>query len=569
MSAAEHSGAPRVMIVDDEPMVTASVCTMLALDTDYQTFPFNHPGQALEALADIAPDVVISDFLMPEMDGLAFLRAVKAKLPESTLILLTGYADKENAIAAINAVGIYKYIEKPWDNDVLKLSIKNGLERARLLADLRRAVSELTDAQSQLQAYNQRLETLVEARTADWRRAHRQLASIVEETADGIITLSPQGRIETMNPAARRLWRARRLADPERLSSEPLPLDWPIDDVLTVAAGAPPISRLLLSAEVCMASEAALGETIVEASVAPLRDPVDGGVLRQAAQEPDASLGPAAPAPTALLGFVLVLRDISARKEMDRLRDDFVSTLTHDLRTPLLAAIQTLAFFEDGSLGPLTDRQREFSAMLIQSQRDLLGLVNVLLEVYKYESGRQRLVLDAVPPAPLLSGICRELEALARSREQTFSLSISPALAPLWGDKQELRRVFMNLLGNALHHTPSGGRIEVGARAETDSATMTLWVRDTGRGIPKADQAALFQRFFQSASKVRNSGTGLGLYLSRQIVEAHRGDIWVESVEGQGSCFYVRLPLEPVQTAGDDHGAGVVAAMVRDGSLNP
>ena len=92
------------------------------------------------------PDVVISDFLMPGLDGIAFLKAVKEQLPESTLILLTGYADKENAIDAINTVGIYKYIEKPWDNETIKLSIKNGLERARLLGDLRRTISELSQA---------------------------------------------------------------------------------------------------------------------------------------------------------------------------------------------------------------------------------------------------------------------------------------------------------------------------------------------------------------------------------------------------------------------------------------
>ncbi len=508
-----QSGEPGVVfIVDDEEMVTTSIQTMLELETEHRVFAYNHPKKALEAAETQRPDVIISDFLMPEMDGIAFLKAVKEVLPESTLILLTGYADKENAIAAINAVGIYKYIEKPWDNETIKLSISNGLERSRLLGDLRKTINELTVARNELQSYSEQLEELVAERTADLRVTYQKLESIVQGTADGILTLNRALEITSVNPAAQE-WLAR-----ERGLSTFIGTD--IRQVL-ILPDQKNITGLFDPDEPRMLREAQIGNLPVEVNISPLPETTDGL--------------------SGYSGYVVVMRDISRRKEIDRLRDDFVSTLTHDLRTPLLAAIQTLGFLEDGSLGPLNEKQQEIVAMMIQSNRDLLGLVNVLLEVYKYESGRQRLVFDTVNLHDLLDGICRELGALAQNKDQELRMSLPKDLPVVRGDKQELRRVFINLIGNAIHHSPAGGRIEV--FGSSGDGTVTVSVKDNGRGIPAEDIPRLFQRFSQGTSKVRSSGTGLGLYLSRQIAEAHHGAISVESEEGKGACFSLSLPV--------------------------
>lgn len=498
-----------VFIVDDEEMVTTSIQTMLELETEHRVFAYNHPKTALEAAKTHCPDVIISDFLMPEMDGIAFLKAVKGILPESTLILLTGYADKENAIAAINAVGIYKYIEKPWDNETIKLSISNGLERSRLLGDLRQTIAELTAARNELQSYSEQLEALVEERTADLRVTYQKLESIVRGTADGILTLDRDLAITSINPAAQE-WLFKELGMNTFIGAD-------ICQVLTLP-DRKELTTLFTPNEPRMLHEALIGTLPVEVNISALPESNDG-----------------------LSGYVVVIRDISRRKEIDRLRDDFVSTLTHDLRTPLLAAIQTLGFLEDGSLGPLTDKQLEIIQMMIQSNRDLLGLVNALLEVYKYESGRQRLVFDAVNLRELLEGICKELDALAQTKQQRLYMNLPLELPPVRGDKQELRRVFINLVGNAIHHSPAGGRIEV--FGQSDASMVTIHIQDDGRGIPAEDIPRLFQRFSQGTSKVRSSGTGLGLYLSRQIIEAHQGTIGVESEEGKGACFSLTLPV--------------------------
>ena len=122
-----------ILLVDDEEMVLTSIRSFLAIETDYQVYTFTSPVLALQQLDKIDIDLVISDYLMPDMDGISFLGKVKEKFPHVPRILLTGYADKENAIKAINDVGLYQYIEKPWNNDDLKLIIRNGLEKTLLL----------------------------------------------------------------------------------------------------------------------------------------------------------------------------------------------------------------------------------------------------------------------------------------------------------------------------------------------------------------------------------------------------------------------------------------------------
>ena len=162
---------------------------------------FNEPQKAIEYLKTETPDLIISDFLMPEMNGLEFLREAKKLYPEVSMILLTAYADKENAIKTINEIGVYKYIEKPWDNDDLIMNIKNGIERSHLLADLREKIEELEKAKTQLTKYSEKLEELVAERTKELTLANLKLSGIINYCADGIIIIDAQGNIEQVNPA--------------------------------------------------------------------------------------------------------------------------------------------------------------------------------------------------------------------------------------------------------------------------------------------------------------------------------------------------------------------------------
>lgn len=146
-----------VMIVDDEPMVLTSLSTYLELETEYHVVTFTSGDAALAHIAGASVDVIISDFLMPGMDGIAFLTRAREVAPDVPRIILTGYADKENAIKAINQVGLFHYIEKPWDNDDLLLIIRNALEKRRLMLQLSEKIDEIAQAQADLAGLRQEI----------------------------------------------------------------------------------------------------------------------------------------------------------------------------------------------------------------------------------------------------------------------------------------------------------------------------------------------------------------------------------------------------------------------------
>lgn len=141
-----------VLIVDDEEMVTTSISALFMLEEpSYDVLVFNSPGEALEELKNREIDLVISDYMMPEMNGVDFLMELKKLQPEAIRVLLTAYADKENAIRAINEVGLYLYVEKPWDNDALLLLVRNGLSQGKLLKQLAARTQELNIAKGNLE----------------------------------------------------------------------------------------------------------------------------------------------------------------------------------------------------------------------------------------------------------------------------------------------------------------------------------------------------------------------------------------------------------------------------------
>jgi DNA-binding NtrC family response regulator len=151
------TASARIVVVDDEPMVAAALRSFLELETSYEVKTFTDPRVALESVTVEHAHVVVADFMMPEMDGITFLKQVREVRPMTTRILLTGYADKDNAIRAINEAGLYYYLEKPWNNDHLKVVIRNGVERSALFNDLDARVSALEGANKELHEMRRRL----------------------------------------------------------------------------------------------------------------------------------------------------------------------------------------------------------------------------------------------------------------------------------------------------------------------------------------------------------------------------------------------------------------------------
>ena len=497
----------RIVVVDDDETIISAIKTLFYLEDFSKAEFFTEPHFALEYLKDNKPDLIISDFLMPKMNGLEFLSKANDLYPEVSKILLTAYADKENAIRAINEVGLYKYITKPWDNDELVLSVKNGIERSYLLSELRKKIDELEIANNKLEDYSHNLEKIVEERTADLTESNAKLQGIFSNCADGIVLTDEEGNIEQVNQAFENLVglsfgniKTKKLNTIIQARENDLLKHFDTDD------------NDFFVRDCSVFNDLSKVNTPIDISFACISN--DAPVKR----------------------FVGVIHDITERKEADKLRDDFIATLTHDLRTPITAAIQTITFFLDGTVGELNDKQRLMLSTMKKSNEDLLGLVTALLAVYKYDASKTELLKTIFDFKSLVEQTYAELKPLADTKGQEFNINYEiDGDLKINADRAEIRRVICNLCGNAINYTNNKGKITVTVKRQGNDLIFT--VQDNGNGIPQEDIPNLFKRFSQGTSKKRSTGTGLGLYLSRQIIEAHGGKIWLESKLHKGSEF--------------------------------
>ncbi len=243
---------------------------------------------------------------------------------------------------------------------------------------------------------------------------------------------------------------------------------------------------------------------------------------------------------------------VDERDEIARQREDFVSRLTHDLRTPLVAADRMLTLLKQEALGPITPQMEEVFTTMVRSNQNLLKMVNTLLEVYRYEADRKNLNFSLVDMPQLIQEIIEELVPMAQEKETEIKIKYGTAVNGagktsgfVRGDRLELRRLLTNLVGNAIKFTDNGIiEIRITEDVAQKNAGSANWiaiaVADNGAGISEADQSLLFERFLPG--KHKRSGSGLGLHLCKRITEAHNGTIDVQSVLGEGSVFSVRLP---------------------------
>jgi signal transduction histidine kinase len=225
-----------------------------------------------------------------------------------------------------------------------------------------------------------------------------------------------------------------------------------------------------------------------------------------------------------------------------RHKSDFLATMSHELRTPLNAIIGFSEVLHEQMFGELNEQQRAYVVDILAAGRHLLSLINDVLDLAKIEAGRMELEpTDVSIPAVLGSAVSMHKERAERSGI-TLDLATDPEEITVFADERRVRQVVFNLLSNAIKFTPTGGRVDVTARV--DDGAVEIAVADTGPGIPAEDHEVIFEEFEQSASGKEAEGTGLGLPLSRKLVELHGGRLWLESEVGRGSTFRFTLPLE-------------------------
>ena len=240
-------------------------------------------------------------------------------------------------------------------------------------------------------------------------------------------------------------------------------------------------------------------------------------------------------------GVVLVLRDITRLKELERLKSEFVMTASHELRTPLTSIGMSVAMLMESAAVKLTDQERELLDVCHEEVNRLKALVNDLLDLSKIEAGKLEICLEPVAPSFLSLQASATIKSQAEAAGIALTVEVPEELPEVLADPNKIVWVLVNLLANAVRYTPSGGQIRL--RGERVGDTLHLKVQDNGPGVPREMQSRIFDKFVRLDQGEASGGSGLGLAISKEIIRAHRGVIWLDSEPGQGSTFTFTLPL--------------------------
>lgn len=237
--------------------------------------------------------------------------------------------------------------------------------------------------------------------------------------------------------------------------------------------------------------------------------------------------------------FVIIIKDITNQKELDTLREDFVATLTHDLKVPIVAEANILDFLINGKFGEITEKQHEAISNMKSCNNELLDLVQILLETYKIKETGIELDKEDIDLTPFLHSIIEEMQPIAEKSGLKINFHPENDLR-ISADNMQLKRVIKNLIQNAMSHSDSK---DIDVKVEQTEGFTTISIIDYGKGISKENIDKIFNKYYSTAKKFRKIGMGLGLYLSQQIIKSHGGEIIVCSEENVSTEFRIKLPV--------------------------
>ncbi len=288
-----------------------------------------------------------------------------------------------------------------------------------------------------------------------------------------------------------------------------------------------------------------------------------------------ANLSPVLTEDGEFVGIVTVLRDITREVESERAKSDFVTNVSHELRTPLTSIVGYTSFLLNRAMGPLTEQQENFVRIIHSNGQRLVTLVNDILDASRIESGRLELNIQPVHLDVVAREVIDMFKPQSEQKRLELTLDMADSVRPVLGDAMRLAQVLTNLVSNACRYTPADGQITVSITCPGDSVRVD--VTDTGIGIEPDDQVKIFQRFYRvsSAASFECNGTGLGLPITKMLVEMHGGRLWVNSTVGKGSTFTFVLPAQaqpieeitPVVTAPASASSGQVLIVEGDPKL--
>lgn len=490
----------KILVVDDEAGIRRGCQRVLATE-GHEVLVAESIEQAL-LLLPAHPDLELAliDLRMaggpetaPDMGGMTLLSALQEQAPHIVAAVITAYANIETAIEATRR-GAYDFLPKPFTPDDLLRLTNKSLERARLIREHARHHAER------------------ERRLLELAGEQSRLRSVVDCMADGVLVCNSQDELVLYNPAALRVLPH---LEPGRES-------YPLAEVLE----SPELLALVREAEALHARLSrevqlpeALGGQWVMADVAPVSDEASG----------------------VFLGTITVLRDITELRRVEQVKAQFVNMVAHELRAPLAAIDGYLSVLIEGLV-----QEPERQAQMLQRSRTrlkaLLELVSDLLDVARMEAGTVKREIARHKPAEIVAEVVELMAPLAANNDITLHNEVPTDLPEVEADREELIRLFTNLISNAIKYNRPGGRVTVIGGAEGPYVRFS--VADTGIGISEEGLKGLFSEFFREKRRETSlvTGTGLGLSLVKRIVDFYHGRIDVKSHEDEGSTFTVWLP---------------------------
>jgi PAS domain S-box-containing protein len=513
-------GPKRLLAVDDSATYLHELGDQLRGE-GYDVVLAHSGEEALELLRVQPVDCILLDMVMPGLSGQETCRRIKLSpdwrhLP---LVMMTAHDDRSVMIDGINA-GADDYIPKSADFEVLKARLRAQLRRKHLEDETRRAREQLVR-----------------------RETEARFQRLIHSNIIGVILGELDGRLADANDAFLQMIGYGR-ADLEAgalLWDQITAPEWRVRDRVAVEqlrrnGSATPYEKECLRKDGSRLP-VLLGMVLLEGS-----NTVVGFVLDRTEQKV---------ADERLKKYALALEESNKELELARTRAEqqsqfkskFLASMSHELRTPLNAIIGFSELLEQELFGPLNPKQQEYIQHVSASGRHLLSLVNDILDLSKVEAGRMELSREWVPFSMVVEAVRGAVLPLADKRGVTLKVVLPEGLPDLYIDQMRVRQVLYNLLSNAIKFTPAGGSIEV--RAETREGLLAVACRDSGIGISAADLPRLFREFSQIEARAgaKPEGTGLGLALTKRLVELHGGTIAVTSAPGQGSTFTFTLPL--------------------------
>jgi len=533
----------RILIVDDDARNRQLLEVMLT-PQGFHLSTASSGKEALDLVAQQHPDLILLDVMMPGMNGYQVAGRLKSNIAtrDIPVIMVTALDDRDARILGLNA-GAEDFLTKPVDHSELCVRVRNLL-RLKAYADYH-------------DEHSQELEEAVRARTADLFERTTQAAVLAEQAAlldlapDAIVVRNMDGRILFWNRGAETLY--------GWLSQEAVGQE--IHHLLKTALVEPGghIEAVLLRE----------GQWEGE-SIHHKRDGTRVIVAIRLALQRDAE-----GTPVRILG---INNDITKRREAEmaleqirqdqlRFKDDFLSHVSHELRSPLTAIKQFTTILLGGLAGALSDEQRQYQQIVLKNVGQLQSMIDDLLEVTRLETSKLTIEPERVLVSNAVADVFNTLQGTARARSVALSCDLPPELPPAYADPTRLRQALIILLDNAIKFTPDGGAAGIQARLDLDPRFLRLEVSDTGCGISPVRIERIFERLYQESEPTEASrkGLGLGLYICSELVTRQGGRIWVTSEPQKGSTFSFTLPVfspnnaiapldEPVTVSSDPRG---------------